>query len=124
MCIVVVRWKNFAQPVPLPLSQERKRFFGIFIAFSESAQNSVHFEEKDQLYRLNILEVSDPGKCGSWNAWKLLFQNTVRESTCSWILNTAHMTMAALFLELFTDPTHIELEKISVSKIWNLKTFR
>ena len=35
--------KKLQQPVPLPLSQERKTFSGIFLAFSKSAQNSVHF---------------------------------------------------------------------------------
>ena len=84
----------------------------------------MHFEKKGQLYSLNILKVTEAGKCGYWNAWKLLFQNTVPESACSQVLNTGNTTMEALLLELCIDPRHIELEKISVSEIWNLKNIQ
>ena len=109
--------KKFAQGVPLPLSQIRKTFSGIFTSFWDSRENSVHFEKKDQLYGLKILEVSDSEKCGQLNPRKLLFQSTLRESTCSQVLNTSETTMAVLLLELSFDPTYIELEKISVSEI-------
>ena len=77
----------------------------------------MHFQKKDQLYRLNISEVLDSEKCGYLNAGKLSFENSLRESRSSWVLNTADTNMEALLLELFIDPTHIELEKISVSEI-------
>ena len=32
----------------------------------------MHFEKKDQLYRLNILKVIDSKKCGYFNVSKLL----------------------------------------------------
>ena len=67
-CIIVVRRKEFAQRVRVPLSQERKTFSGIFSAFSESSLNFVHFEKNDQLYNLKILEVIDSEKCGFLNA--------------------------------------------------------
>ena len=35
-----------------------------FFAFSQSAQNFVHFEKKNQLHSLNISEVIDSKKCG------------------------------------------------------------
>ena len=72
----------------------RKTFSRIFIAFSESGQNFVHFEKKDQLYSSNITQISDSGKCCYLDAGKLLFQNTLRESTCSRVLNTADTTMS------------------------------
>ena len=77
----------------------------------------MHFEKKDQLYSLNISQVSDSWKCGYLNARKLLFQNTLRELTWSRVLKTADTTMAALLVELSIDPTSIELEKVSVSEI-------
>ena len=55
------------------LSEKQKTFFQNFIARLQSAQNSVHFKKKGQLHRLNISEVIDPGKCGYFNARKLLF---------------------------------------------------
>ena len=89
-----------------------KRISGIFIAFLQYSQNFVHFENKDLLYSVNIWEVTGSEKCGYLNAWKLLFQNTFRESTCSRVLNTAETTMAALLSELSIDPRHIELENV------------
>ena len=77
----------------------------------------MHFEKKDQLYKFNISEVIDSEKCGYLNARKLLFQNTLPESTWSRVLNTANLIMAALLSERSIDPPHIELEKISVSEI-------
>ena len=58
------------------------------------------------------------------NARKPLFQNNIRESTCSRVLNTADTTMAALLLKLSIDSTHIQLEKVSVSEIKIFKTIR
>ena len=116
-CAFVVRSKKFAQLVPVPLSQERKRFPPFFFAFSDCAQSCVHFEKKDQLYSLNISVVSDSEKCGYLNAGKPLFQNTLRESSCLQVLNTAGMTMEALLSKLSIDPTHIQLEKVSVGEI-------
>ena len=48
-------------------------FTRIFIAFSQSRRNLVHFEKKDQLDRLNILEIIDSEKYGYPNARKLPF---------------------------------------------------
>ena len=115
--ILLVGEKKFAQPVPLRLSQERKTFSAIFVSFSESAQNSVHLEKKDHLYSLSLSEVSDSEKCGYFNAGKLLFQNTVRESTCSRVINTAETNMERFLLKLSIDLTHIELEQIPVSEV-------
>ena len=103
--------------VPLPLSEKRKTFFQTFIPFFDDALNSVHFEKRDPIYKSNIWEVNDSGKCAYMNARKLLFQSTLRESTCSRVLNTADTTMAGFLLELSIDPTHTELEKICVSEI-------
>ena len=77
----------------------------------------MHFEKKGQLYSLNISEVRDSKKCGYFNDRKLVFQNTLRESTCSGVLNTTDKTMEALLSILVVHPTHIELEKVSVSEI-------
>ena len=67
------RWEKLLQQVQRLLSQKRKTFSEIFIAFLESTQNFPHFQEKDQVHSLNILEVIDPDKCDYFNAGKLLF---------------------------------------------------
>ena len=86
-------WGKFAQHVKNPLSQKRKTFFGIFIAFFQSTQNFQHFEKKIHLYSLNSWEVIDCEKCGCLNALKLLFQNTLRQSKCWSVPNTAEICL-------------------------------
>ena len=120
-CILLVRWNKFAEGVPLPLSQERKTFSGIFIAFSQFPQNFMHVQKKDQLDSLNISEVIESEKYVYLNDRKLLFQNTLQKSTCWQVLNTAATTVAALLSELSIDPRHFELGNISVSGIWNVR---
>ena len=57
----------------MPLAQKRKTVFQIFNEFSQSTQNLVHFEKKDQVYSLNISKVIDSEKCGYLNVQKLQF---------------------------------------------------
>ena len=65
--------RKLRQQVQMRLSQKQGTFSGIFIAFSESTQNIVHFAKKDQLHGLNILEVLDHVKCGYFNSPKVVF---------------------------------------------------
>ena len=74
-------WHQFRQQIQTPLSPKVKIVSQIFFAFLKSTENFAYFQEKDQLHSLNILEVIDSERCGYLNARKLLFQNTVREST-------------------------------------------
>ena len=67
------RWEKFLQQVQTLLSQKWRTFSAIAIAYLESTQNFVHFEQKYQLHTLNISEVIDHNKCGYFNARKLLF---------------------------------------------------
>ena len=57
----------------------------------------MHFEKKHQFHTLNASQVIDSEKCGYLNAWKLLFRNTLPESTHLQVLNTAEIAMVALF---------------------------
>ena len=86
---------KFPQHVKTPLYQKRKIFFSIFIPFSQSTDNYEHFEKKDKLHSLNILEVINSEKCGCLNTLKLLFQNTLPESKCSRLPNTAEIYTTA-----------------------------
>ena len=82
----------------------------------------MHFEKKGQVYHSNISEVIDSEKYGYLNTRKLLFQNTLRESTCSRILNTADTSMGAILSERSFDPTHIEFGEIFVRENLNRRT--
>ena len=55
------------------LSPKRKTFSQKFIACLNPTQNSVQFENKDQLHSLNILDFTDSEKYSYFNGRKLLF---------------------------------------------------
>ena len=80
------------------------------------------FEKKDQLHILNISEVIDSEKCAYLTAQKLLFKNTLPESTSWWVLNTAEITMAELLSSISINIRHIEFENVSISQMWNPMT--
>ena len=82
----------------------------------------MHFEKKDQLHSLNTSEVIDSEKCCYLNARKLFFPDTLRESTCSQVVDTAEITMAAFLCYVSINPRHIALKNIPVSQIWTLRT--
>ena len=65
--------EKFRQHLQTSLSQKLYIFFEIFIVFLQSTENLPHFEEKDQLHSLNILEVIDSEKCGYLNPQKSPF---------------------------------------------------
>ena len=111
-------WGKFLLQVKTPLSQKGKRFFSIFIAFLQSAQNCGHLEKNFELYSLNSWEAIDFKKCGFLNARKLLFQNTLPQSKYSRVLSTAQICLAPPWPKFSINPTQIELENISVSQIW------
>ena len=87
-------WRKLPQHVKTPFSQKRKTFFGPFIAFSESRQNFAHFVKKGQLYSLNSKEIIDSENWGSFNGRKLLFQNSLQQSKCWRVPNTAEICLA------------------------------
>ena len=115
------RWKKFRQYVETLVSQKRKTFSKNVIAFLQSRQNSGHFGKKDLIQSLNILEFNDPKKCSYFNARKLLVLNTLPESTCSGVPNTAESYTAALLSQLSINLIEIDLEKNSLSRIENLR---
>ena len=67
------RCEKLLQQVQMLLSQKRRTFSKIFIAFLESTQNIAHSERKDQFHRLDISEVTEQDKCSYFNARKFLF---------------------------------------------------
>ena len=50
---------NIAQEVQTPLSQQKKTFWGFFIAFLKCSWNLEHFEKKDEYHSLVISEIMD-----------------------------------------------------------------
>ena len=89
-------WKKFSQRLQTQLSEKQKIISWIFIPFLKFPWNFLCLEKKDQLDSLNISEVIDSEKCYYSSPKKQLFQNTLREWTCSWVPDTAQISMAAL----------------------------
>ena len=79
-------------------------------------------KKKGQLHRLNISEVIDLEKCGYFNPRKLLFENTLPDSTCSRVPNNGETYIAALLSQFSINLGEIQLENISLSHIRNLGT--
>ena len=88
--------EKIQQQVQTQLSWNWKTIPHIAIPFLKSTWNSALLKKKDQLDRSNILEVTDSEKFAYLNAKKLFFQNTLLESTCSRILNTAQNCAASV----------------------------
>ena len=103
------------------ISKTENIFLNFWCIFA-SCTKFCQFWRKDRLYSLNISEVIHSDKYGYLNGHKLLFQNILRGSTSSRVLDTADTTMAALISELSFDPRHIECENISFSEISNDRT--
>ena len=76
--------------------KNQKQFLEVLLNFCNSTWNFAHFQKKDQLDCSNILQIIDSQKCASFNAKKLLFQNTLQEWKCSRVPSTAQ-TCAASF---------------------------
>ena len=111
------RPETFPLQVQTLLSQKSKTFSGKFIACLQSRQNIGHFEKKDQLRSINILEVIDPDKCSYFNAQKFQVYKTLEESTCSGVTNTAETNTAALSSQFSRNVGEIEYDNISLSYI-------
>ena len=55
------------------LSKKAKNFLQFFLYFFHLHKILLILKKKDQLYSLNIWEVTDPDICGYFNASKFLF---------------------------------------------------
>ena len=88
-------WGKFLQHGKTPLYQKGKTFSPIFTGFLQCQQNLIHFDKKSQLCSLNCWEVIDFEECGSLNARKVLFRNTLPQSKCARETNTAEICLAA-----------------------------
>ena len=115
-------WNKFTQHVQTHLSPNAKAFCELFCIFPIYIKFCA-FWKKDQLLTLNTLEAIDSEKYGSFNGRKLLFQNTLRESTGSRVPNTDEICAAALLPSLSINLRVIELENIFLSQTWNLRIY-
>ena len=88
--------EQIPQQVQKQLYFLKKHISQTFIAFLKSTWNFAHLEKKDQLDSSNICEVIDSKTYAYLNAKKLLFGNTLLQSTCSRIPNTAQICEASL----------------------------
>ena len=107
--------QNFMLQVQRPLSQKEKTFSGFFIAFLKCAWNIKDFEKKDENPSLIISEIIESEESGYLNVYKVLLENTIRESTCWRVRNTAEISTAPLLTYFPTNSSLIELEKVCFS---------
>ena len=80
-CLCYIR-QNFLQPIQMQLSKKRKTFCKIFIGVAKFTQNFENFEKKDEPHSLCFAEIVVYERRGYLDVYKVLFQNTLRQSTC------------------------------------------
>ena len=97
-------------------------FSNIYCSSGIYIKSSAFSKRKDHLHCLNILQIIDCDNYGYLNAWKLLVYNIFGQSRCSRVTNTAEISTATLSPWFSISPRQIELENISFSQMWNLRT--
>ena len=82
-------WEKFPHQVEAKLSCNPEIIFWNVDFVFQSYMKDKAFWKKVQVRTLNICEVIGFEECGYLNARKFLFQNTLRQSMCEWVPNTA-----------------------------------
>ena len=113
---------NLTQPIQVLLSQKIKSFSEFFEAFLKPILNFEHFQGKDDPHRQCNSEIKDSKKGGWIYVWKVTFQRTLPQATWKKGPNTVEMWTTALLPYLMIAVNIIQLQKVYISAIQNLKT--
>ena len=96
-CILLISERKSSNKIKRNSVKNQKQFLKSVLHFSNLHEILLIWKKKYQCDSSNILEVIDSEKCSCLNAKKLLFQNTLQESTCSRLPKTVPVC-AAWFL--------------------------
>ena len=122
--------KNLPQRIQIQWSKKLKVYFQFFITFLKLASNSEHLEKKDRPQKLCIPKNFSEKYFRYCVFQKACLLKCVKgrilehppESTYLRVPNTAEICTKTLFLYCVMVLRHIELENVSLSQIWNLRT--
>ena len=110
------------QSIEILLSQKQNTFSQFFSAFLKSTLNFEHFGKKDGPHSRCISEITVSEKGGSINVCKIPFKRSLPEKTWQKGGKTVEISKTLPLPYLFIPVNIIQLEKVSVSAMKNLKT--
>ena len=107
---------NWTQPIQIHLYQKQKTFFSdFFFPFWKFILNFKHLPKKDDPHSWCISGNPGSEKHGYINAWKALFERTLRQRTWQIGRNDIPIWMTAPFQNLLITVKVVVLEKVSSS---------
>ena len=113
---------NLMQPIQILLSQKQKTFPQSFSAFCISTLNFEHSQKKDDPHSRCISQITVSEKGNSINVCKIQFNRSLPQKTWQKGPKTVEICKTLPSSYLFIPVDIIQLEKVYVSAMKNLKT--
>ena len=113
---------NLTPPIQILLSQKEKNFFDIFAPFLKSTLNFAHFLKKDDSHSRCISQITVSEKGDSIKVCKIPSKRFLPQKPCQKGPKTVEICITLPLPYLFIPVNIIQLEKVYVSAMQNLKT--
>ena len=113
---------NLIQPIQILLSQKHKTFSQFFSSILKSTLNFEHFRKKDDPHSRCISQITVSEKGGSINVCKIPFKRSLPQKTWQKGQKIVEICKALPLPYLLIPVNIIQLEKVYVSAMQNLKT--
>ena len=113
---------SLTQPIQILLSQKQKSFSQFCAAFLKSTLNFAHFQEKDDTHSRCIFKITVSEKGNSINVCKIPLQKSLPQKTWQKVPKTVEICKTLPLPYLLIPVDIIQLEKVYVSAMQNLKT--
>ena len=113
---------NLTQPIQILLSRKKNTFSKLFSAFLKSTLNFAYFRKKDDPHSRCISQITVSEKRDSINICKIPFKRSLPQKTWQKCPKTVEICTTLPLLCLFIPVNIIQIEKVSVSAMENLKT--
>ena len=114
--------ENLMEPIQILLSQKEKTFSQFVVAFLKSILNFEHFQKKDDPHSRCISQIIVSVKGDSINVCKIPSKRSLPQKTWQKGPKTVKICTTLPLPSLFIPVSIIQLEKVYVSAMENLKT--
>ena len=113
---------NLMQPIQILLSQKKKTFSRFCSAFLKSTLNFGNSGKKDDPHSRRISEITVSEKGDSINVCKIPFKRSLPQKTWQKGPKTVEICITLPLPDLFIPAKIIQLQKVILSAVQNLKT--
>ena len=113
---------NSTQPIQILLSHKKKTFSEFFAAFLKSTLTFEHFRKKDDVHSRCISQITVSEKGGQINLSKIPFKRSLPQKTLQKGPKTVEICTTLPLPCFFIPVNTIQLEKVYVSAMENIKT--